>query len=58
MDDGSEITATFRYPERAALTVDVGLTGCRTISRSNLTRTASGTEGTRLIDQLTALVPV
>lgn len=58
MDDGSEITATFRYPQQAAVTIEVGLTGCRTVSRGNLTRTASSAAGSRLIDQLTALVPV
>jgi hypothetical protein len=55
MDDGSEITATFRYPA-AAIRVDIALTGCRTVSRGRLVRSASGPAGTRLIDRLTSLL--
>jgi hypothetical protein len=57
MDDGSEITATFDYPHTRSATVDVGLTGCRTVSRGKLIRTAGAAAGSRLIDQLAALDP-
>lgn len=57
MDDGSEITATFRYRHALPAAVAVGLTGCRTVSRGNIVRTASGAAGSRLISQLSALVP-
>jgi len=56
MDDGSEIVATFRYPSAAPVTIDIGLTGCRTITNGRLTRTAAGSAGQRLIATLTALV--
>lgn len=56
MDDGSEITARFKYPRQDDVLVIVGLTGCRTVSRDGLTRTASGPPGTRVINQLMALV--
>jgi hypothetical protein len=57
MDDGSEITATFGYRSAASVYLDVGLTGCRTVSNGHLTRTASSPGGSRLIDQLTSLLP-
>ena len=57
MDDGSEITAMFSYPRTSAATVYVGLTGCRSVSRGRLVRSASGPAGSRLFAQLSALDP-
>jgi hypothetical protein len=56
MDDGSEITATFGYKGAASLTASIGLTGCRTVSRGKLVRTAGGAGGSLLIERLTALL--
>jgi hypothetical protein len=57
MDDGSEIAARFEYPRQSDVSVIVGLTGCRTVSRDGLARAASGPAGTRVINQLMTLVP-
>ncbi len=57
MDDGSEITALFGYARAAPATVYVGLSGCRTVSRGQLVRSASGPAGSRLIAELSALDP-
>ena len=57
MDDGSEITATFVYATGAAVSVRVGLTGCRTVTGRYLpVRTAIGPDGQRLIARLERLV--
>jgi hypothetical protein len=56
MDDGSEITATFSYEHAASLTASIGLTGCRTVSRGKLVRSAGGPGGSRLIERLTSLL--
>ena len=58
LDDGSEIVATFRYPSRGEDVVTVGLSGCRVIGNGIVPpRTASSGAGSRLLAQLTALVP-
>ncbi len=57
MDDGSEITAGFRYARATPVAVTVGLTGCRNVSNGRLSRTAASTTGARLVDQLMRLVP-
>jgi|SRR5579862_6945741 len=57
MDDGSEIVASFSYPGGARLVVQIGLTGCRTVTSTRLpVRTASGPSGARLITRLERLV--
>jgi hypothetical protein len=57
MDDGSEITANFRYAHSTPVAVTVGLTGCRNVSNGRLTRTADSTTGARLLAQLMRLLP-
>ena len=56
MDDGSEITGRFTYPHGAAVLLTVGLTGCRTVTNGRIVRSAAGSGGSALIEQLTALV--
>jgi hypothetical protein len=57
-DDGREIVTTFRYPRRGEAVVSVGLTGCRVVSNASFAaRTATGQAGSRLLAQLTVLVP-
>jgi hypothetical protein len=56
LDDGSELTARFAYVHAAAVLVTLNLTGCRTVTNGRVSRTASGSAGSRLIEQLSALV--
>jgi hypothetical protein len=56
LDDGSELTARFAYAHAAPVLVTVGLTGCRTVTNGRISRTAGGSAGSRLIEQLSALV--
>src|SRR5579862_4984692 len=48
MDDGSELVASFTYPDAAPATVSVGLTGCRMVTNGRITRSASTAAGSRL----------
>jgi len=58
MDDGSAILVRFSYPHRAATTVRIGLTGCRTVTGAYLPlRTAASPDGARLVAELERLVP-
>ena len=56
MDDGSAIIASFGYATGAPDPVQVGLKGCRTVSNSRLTRTASSPAGVALVSLLERLL--
>jgi hypothetical protein len=54
-DDGTAIVAHLAYPTGRAVTIRVGLNGCRSVTNGDVWRTAAGSVGDRLIAQLERL---
>jgi hypothetical protein len=55
-DRGSEIVANLEYPHHQYLQITLTLTGCSTAHRGQITRSALGRSGEKLIGQLKRLI--